>query len=118
VFGSDDGKYENKPVSLNGVVIGLLPRQGDSWATVEMPLPPAALATIHTANKIRIENRVGDAFKVRNFRLRLQAQVGLISKTNPETYTSCAWEYAEGRVFSLGQPLTGIDIRIPMEDAD
>jgi hypothetical protein len=118
VFGSDGGKYENKPVSLNGVVIGLLPRQGDSWATVEMPLPPAALATIRTANKIRIENRVGDAFKVRNFRLRLQAQVGLISKTNPETYTSCAWEYAEGRVFSLGQPLTGIDIRIPMEDAD
>ncbi len=115
VFGSDGGPYENKPVSLNGVEIGLLPRQSDSWATIEMPLPPAALKTIQFENSIRIENQVGDAFKVRNFRLRLQAEVGLVSKTNPETYTSCGWEHAEGRVFDLRQPLTGIGVQIPME---
>ncbi len=116
VFGSDGGKYENKPVSLNGVKLGLLPRQGDSWATVEMPLPPAALTAIRSENEIRIENQVGDAFKVRNFRLHLRAEVGLVSKTNPETFTSGACEHAEGRVFRLRQPMTGIRVEIPLED--
>jgi hypothetical protein len=117
VFGSDGGPYENKPLSLNGVKIGLLPRQGDSWATVEMPLPPAALAALRAENEIRIENRVGDAFKVRNFRLRLRGEVPLTSQTNAETYTSGSWEYAEGRVFRLREPLTGIGVHIPMESA-
>lgn len=117
VFGSDGGKYENKPILLNGVPLGLLPRQGDFWATVEMPLPPAALTAIHSANEVRIENRVADAFKVRNFRLRLQADVGIVSKTNPETYTSGAWEHAEGHIFQLRQPLTGIGVQIPLDTA-
>ena len=82
-----------------------------------MPLPPAALAALRAENEIRIENQVGDAFKVRNFRLRLRSEVPLTSKTNAETYTSGSWEYAEGRVFRLREPLTGIGVHIPMEGA-
>ncbi|MFH1266124.1 MAG: hypothetical protein ABIK89_10380, partial [Planctomycetota bacterium] len=81
------------------------------------PLPPAALAAIQPQNEIRIENRVGDAFKVRNFRLRLQAEVGITSKMNLETYSTGGWEYAEGRLFQLRQTFTGIGVQIPMEDA-
>ena len=117
VFGSDGGKYENKPILFNGIAIGLLPQQGDRWATVEMPLTPEAVKTIRFDNEIRIENQVGDAFKVRNFRLHLQADVGVVSKTNTEAFTSCGWEHAEGRVFPLRQPLTGIGVQIEKEPA-
>lgn len=117
VFGSDGGKYENKPILFNGVLIGRLPQQGDRWATFEAPLTPEAVKTIRFDNEIRIENQVGDAFKVRNFRLHLQADVGIVSKTNAEAYTSCGWEHAEGRVFPLRQPLTGVGVQIEKEPA-
>jgi hypothetical protein len=117
VFGCDHGAYKNKPVLVNGVEIGVVPQQTDSWAGVEMPLTPEAIASLGENNEVRIENRVGDAFKVRNFRLRLQGPVGLISELNSGAFTSCGWEYAEGTVFKLSDPLTGIRIRIPPETA-
>ena len=60
-----------------------------------------------------IENTVGDAFKVRNFQLRLQGPVGLVSETNSSAFTSCSWEYQEGKVFPYREPLSGIHLRIP-----
>ena len=36
VFGSDGGPYKNKPVLVNGVEIGLVPQQGDSWGSAEI----------------------------------------------------------------------------------
>jgi hypothetical protein len=115
VFGSDGGKYEDKPVTINGVRIGVVPQQGDSWARVEMPLTPDALAALREDNEVRIENSVGDAFKVRNLQLQLQGPVGLVSETNASVFTSCSWEYQEGKVFPFCEPLTGIRLRIPFE---
>jgi hypothetical protein len=113
VFGSDHGKYKDKPVLVNGMAIGVVPQHGDHWGQVEMPLTPESLATLREENEVRIENRVGDAFKVRSFQLRLQGPVGLISETNPGVFTSCGWDHAEGKVFGYREPLTGIQIRIP-----
>jgi hypothetical protein len=113
VFGSDAGKYEDKPVLVNGRRIGVVPQQGDSWAQVELPLTPDALAALREDNEVRIENAVGDAFKVRNFQLRLQGAVGLVSEMNSGVFTSCGWEYQEGKVFPFREPLTGIRLRIP-----
>jgi hypothetical protein len=115
VFGSDHGRYKDKPVLLNGVPIGALPQQADQWANVEMPLTPQAIAALGENNEVRIENRVGDAFKVRNLRLRLDGPVRVLSETNRGAFTSCSWEYAEGKVFKLGEPLSGIVVRIPPE---
>jgi hypothetical protein len=113
--GSDHGKYKNKPVFLNNVRLDILPSQGDQWGPTELPLPPAALAKLGPANEVRIENTVGDAFKVRNFQLRLKCDDGLliVSPLNRQAYTSCSWEFAEGRVFKLHEPLAGIVVQIP-----
>ncbi len=113
--GSDGGKYRNKPVFLNGVRLDVLPQQGDQWGPVELPLPPAALATLGAENQVRIENTVGDAFKARNFQLRLKRDDGLriVSPMRRQAYTSCGWEFAEGKVFQLHAPLTGIVVDIP-----
>lgn len=113
VFGSDHGKYKDKPVLINGIAIGVVPQHGDHWGQVELPLTSESLAALREENEVRIENRVGDAFKVRNFRLRLQGPVGLISETDPGVFTSCGWDHAEGKVFHNHEPLTGIRIRIP-----
>jgi len=113
--GSDGGKYRDKPVILNGVRLDVLPQQGEHWGPGELRLPPAAIAALKSENEVRIENRVGDAFKVRRFQLRLVRDDGLriVSAINPITATSCSWEFQEGKVFRLHEPLTGIVVRIP-----
>jgi hypothetical protein len=114
-FGSSGGQYENKPVRLNGVRIGLLPHQDtDEWSAAEMPLPPAALAAIGENNEVQIENTVGDCFKIRNLRLRLQTDVSLLSEINKRVFTSGGWAHEEGTVFQLGRPMTGMWIHIPI----
>jgi len=112
--GSDGGKYKNKPVFLNGVRLDVLPTQGDHWGPAELTLPPAALATLGQRNEVRIENTVGDAFKVRNFQLRLRRDDGvqIVSPAQSQAYTSCGWEFAEGKVFRLREPLV-IVVQIP-----
>lgn len=113
--GSDGGNYKNKPMFVNGVRLDVLPQQGDHWARFELPLPPAALAKLAAQNEVRIENTVADAFKVRNFQLRVKRDDGLmiVSDINRQPYTSCGWDLAEGKVFKLRQPLAGIAVQIP-----
>jgi hypothetical protein len=113
--GSDGGKYKHKPVFVNGVRLDVLPQQGDRWARFELPLPPAALARLAARNEVRIENTVGDAFKMRNFQLRLRRDDGLliVSEVDRQAYTSCGWDLAEGKVFKLHEPLAGITVAIP-----
>jgi len=113
--GSDGGQYKDKPVFLNGVRLDVLPSQGDRWGPAELALPPAVLATLKEINEVRIENKPGDAFKVRNFQLRLRCANGqwIVSQLNSQAYTSCGWEFAEGHVFRLHEPLVGIEVRIP-----
>ncbi len=118
VFGSDGGSYAHKPVTINGAVIGDLPRgSGDSWLPVAMPLPDEALKAIAEQNEIRIDNQVKDAFKVRNLRLLLTLRGGVeaISESDAGVYTGWTdWAFGEGRQFAAGEPLTGIrtDLRI------
>ena len=118
VFGSDHGRYKNKPVVINGVRIGILPRHGDSWGRGEMILPRQAVEAIREHNEIRIDNPRGDAFKVRNLQLKLCMRNGiyLLSEVNPAAFTSWKdWPFGEGTLFEGGQPLTGIRIRIPVD---
>jgi hypothetical protein len=120
VFGSDHGMYKNKPVSINGVRIDVLPQQSDAWGQAVMVLPRAAVAAIREDNEIRIENEPGDAFKVRNLQLRLCMRNGiyLASEANSGVFTSWKdWAFGEGTCFDGGQPLTGIRVRIPVDPA-
>jgi len=118
VFGSDHGKYENKPVSLNGVRLGILPRGGDRWGHAEMILPREATGAIREHNELRIDNEPADAFKVRNFQLKLCMRNGvyLVSGVNRGVYTgSTGWAYGEGTCVEGGKPLTGIRVDIAVD---
>lgn len=118
-FGVDGGPYANKPVYLNGFELGDLPQgTGDQWTTgTTIPLTPDAIRSLRPHNEITIDNRVGDAFKIRNIRLRLHMQSGetVVSTVDARVFTGgTGWLYGEGKQFPLGQPLTGIPVDIPV----
>ena len=117
VFGVDGGDYAHKPVTLNGVDLGDLPQgSGDQWTAGKvMPIPVEAIKALRQHNEISIDNKVGDAFKVRNLRLELRMRGGgtVASTTDAGVYTGGAgWSYAEGKQFPSGQSLTGIAVDI------
>ena len=118
-FGVDGGRYANKPVYLNGCALGDLPEgTGDQWTKgTAIPLTPDAIRSLRPHNEITIDNRVGDAFKIRNIRLRLRMQSGetVVSTVDTRVFTGgTGWLYGEGKQFPLGQPLTGIPVDIPV----
>jgi len=115
LFGSDGGRYENKPVLLNGVRLGLLPQQGDSWGHAEMPLSREALQAIREHNELVIENPPVDAFKIGRFRLRLRLKDGVcvLSEMNPDIFSSLpGWTWNEGKIFKNGKLRTGIHVSV------
>jgi hypothetical protein len=115
LFGSDGGRYENKPVLLNGVRLGLLPQQGDAWGHAEMPLSREALQAIREHNELVIENPPVDAFKIGRFRLRLRLKDGVcvLSEMNPGIFSSLpGWTWNEGTIFENGKLRTGIYIPV------
>ena len=65
-FGADGGAYANKPATLNGVSIGMLPTSSETWETRAMALPKAAIEALGFTNTVTIDNSTPqDAFKVR-----------------------------------------------------
>ena len=116
LFGSDGGKYENKPVLLNGVRLGLLPQQTDAWGHAEMALSREALRAIGEHNEVAIENSPGDAFKIGRFRLQLRLKNGVcvLSEMNSGVFSSLpGWIWNEGRIFENGKLRT--DIHVPVD---
>jgi hypothetical protein len=116
LFGSDGGKYENKPVLLNGVRLGLLPQQPDAWGLAEMAIPREALQAIREHNEVVIENPPGDAFKIGRLRLQLRLQNGVyvLSEMNPGVFSSLpGWTWNEGKIFEKGTLRT--DVHLPVD---
>ena len=119
-FGVDAGSYAHKPISINGVEIGDLPGPGsDRWSNDRaVALPSEALKALNEHNQITIDNKVGDAFKVRNFRLvlRLRGGINVVSSVDRGVYTGWTdWLHGEGEQFAAGKPLTGITLNIPVD---
>lgn len=115
LFGSDGGKYEDKPVLLNGVRLGRLPQQADAWGHAEMVLPREALRAIAEHNELVIENSPGDAFKIGRFRLQLRLKSGVcvLSEMNPGVFSSLpGWAFNEGKVFDSGKLRTDIHVSV------
>ncbi len=120
VFGVGGGRYEHKPITINGIEIGNVPRGGgDTWVNDRVvALTQEAIASLREHNEIEIGNEVADAFKVRNLRLHLHmpGSVTIVSATDTGVYTGWTdWLYGEGRQFPAGEPLTGIAVDIPVD---
>jgi len=114
-FGSSHGQYKNKPVSINGVRIGVVPGQGDAWEHVEMILSREAVNSIREHNELKIENPPGDDFKVARFRLRLTMRDGsyLLSQLNPGVFSArVSWLHGEGTGFKDGKLVTAIHVPV------
>ena len=106
-----DGQYGSAAV-LNGVRLGpMAPAGGDEpggrWKEgAEVPLTPAALATLGFRNRFELRNEGRDYFKVRRFRLDLELAEGrpCSSEISPAVFTQPeTWEHGEG-------------IRVPMDE--
>ena len=119
-FGADGGVYANKPVYVNGVRIGLLPKApGAAWITERrLEIPPEHFGAIGARNDIRIENAVKDCFNVRALRLELllKGQIPAVSETNTNAYSSDDWLFKAGVEFKLGDPMTGIHVDFAIDE--
>ena len=68
-----------------------------------MPLSGEALEALMARNEVVIENaNPPDAFKVRRSRIEIENSEGrrFVTDTEEDAYTSCGWEFAEGKVGS------------------
>jgi hypothetical protein len=105
VFGNNGKAFGDKTLTLNGIVLGVLPAGTDQWSKAEFKLSPAALAPLTKANVAAITcPKSEDKFKVRNLRLTVTLADGseaLGSRSGALT-SHADWTYFEGKAF--GQP--------------
>ena len=105
VFGNNGKAFGDKTLTLNGIVLGVLPTGTDQWSKAEFKLSPAALAALTKANVTAITcPKSEDKFKVRNLRLTVTLADGseaLGSRSGVLT-SHADWTYFEGKAF--GQP--------------
>jgi len=104
VFGNNGKAFGDKTLTLNGIVLGVLPTGTDQWSKAEFKLSPAALAALTKANVAAITcPKSEDKFKVRNLRLTVTLADGseaLGSRSGALT-SHADWTYFEGKAFGL-----------------
>lgn len=104
VFGNNGKAFGDKTLTLNGIVLGVLPTGTDQWSKAEFKLSPAALAALTKANVAAITcPKSEDKFKVRHLRLTVTLADGseaLGSRSGALT-SHADWTYFEGKAFGL-----------------
>ena len=106
IFDVNGGAYTNKTVLVNDAAVGLLPFNAppiSSWQTVEIKLPPEALANIGNANTFAMIDQTGDAYKIRNVSLKVVRKGGrtIEMKDQRAFCSSATWSLKEGEVMPL-----------------
>jgi len=115
VFGANpEDRYADKPVTLNGVAIGILPPNArhatDQWVEQIMEIPADKLAAIAAENVVVVANCGGDAFKFGDAALAVQRPDGTWVESNrlSTVYCGCGtgggWPHHEGVGFSTKSP--------------
>ena len=115
VFGANpEERYADKTVTLNGVVIGILPPNArydtDRWAERVMEIPADKLPAVAARNVVVVANCGGDCFKVSDAVLAAERPDGTWAESNcvSTVYCSCGagggWVHHEGTGFSAKSP--------------
>ena len=118
VFGANpEERYAHKPVTLNGVVIGILPPNAcydvDRWAERVIEIPADKLPAIAAENLIVVANCGGDCFKFTDAALAVQLPDGTWVESQRDGGVYCGgggWLYHEGSGFAEKSP----PIKLPL----
>lgn len=110
IFGSNaEPPFNDKPLSLNGVVLGNLPANKgtvDQWQEVVLDLPRDARETLRADNELVLVNRGGDNFKISGFALAANVPGKGWAETpmNTTIYSShSGWAYSQGAILKKGR---------------
>lgn len=107
IFDVNGDAYTNKVVLVNDVPVGLLPNNVpplSSWQTVSIPLPEKVFETLGNANNVGIIDETGDAYKIRNIKLRIKRKGQKRQREMSDAGTFCSsssWALREGEVIKL-----------------
>lgn len=123
VFGANpEERYANKPITLNGVAIGILPPNAryatDQWVERVVEIPADKLSAIAAENVMVVANCGGDCFKVGDVALAVQRADGTWVESDrlSTVYCSCGagggWDHHEGVGFSTASP--AIKLTLPI----
>jgi hypothetical protein len=123
IFGANpEDRYANKPVALNGQVIGILPPHArynvDRWAERVMEVPTSKLAAIVAENVVTVSNCGGDCFKFGDAALAVQLADGTWVESNRASTVYCGcgtsggWLYHEGIGFSQKSPPVALTLPV------
>jgi len=131
IFNSLGGRWADKPVTINGRLIGPLPITGTTlrWhkaAVLEVPegrardMLKAGLGDDgHIELAVAVGNEVKNCFKVRNVQATVATRLGakVLSSQAPGVYCSDpGWLYSEGECVRLGTPVRVGPLRLTREN--
>ena len=107
IFDVNGDAYTNKVVLVNDVPIGLLPNNQpplSSWQTVSIQLPDEVFKTLGNANNVGIIDETGDAYKIRNIKLRIKRKSQKRHREMQDSGVFCSspsWSLREGELVKL-----------------
>ena len=108
IFGvNGEEKYLNKPVTLNGIAIGILPTSPkhnlDAWNEAALDVPKDKLSLLAADNVTTVTNCGGDCFKMSDIGLAVQLPDGTWVESSRDLKVYCSvgpgWLYFEGTPF-------------------
>lgn len=111
IFDVNGDAYTNKVLTVNEVPVGLIPPSQppiSTWQTVTLTIPQKAYSTLGNANTIAILDETGDAYKIRNFQLKVRIKnQGETTMSDTHVFcTSPTWSLSEGEVIKTdGTPI-------------
>jgi hypothetical protein len=123
IFGvNEEEQYRNKPVTFNGVEIGILPTNNkhsvDQWEEKTIEIPKDKWGLIAANNVITVAGCGGDCFKIMDLALAVQLPDGTWAESNHDSNVYCGvgpgWLYFEGAPFTNNKS-PDIKLALPVE---
>ena len=105
-FDVNGGKYDDKKIYINGELIGKIPPNNpplSQWEECEIIIPSNILNKIKLDNVISVQDKTGDAYKIRDLQIDIFLDKGkkISTSLNPLIYsTSLEWELGEGEILT------------------
>lgn len=123
VFGANsEERYRHKPVTLNGVEVGILPTNNphrlDQWEEKTLDIPPDQWGILAARNVVAVAGCGGDCFKITDLALAVQLPDGTWAESTHDATIYCGvgpgWLHFEGTPF-VGNRSPDVSLMLPVE---